>query len=212
MATQIEQSVAVSSGRSAVRDRGGGRLERRARVAQVLVVAPGARLAGLADDARMRAQRAGERRGAGGAPRRAVRRTAHERDDVGHGSSGSTIVATRRASAGAGRSVTSTPDDLRRLGDLGQQRAQAAVAEAAIDRPVQPRHDPRVEHVEVEVHEDLALGQQLGQPRRALDEPDAVGLDQDALAGVDVADAAHDHARRVHVAVLEAGVPRPARR
>ena len=146
---------------------------------------------------------------AGRAPVRAVRGPAHQRDDVGHGSSGSTIVATRRARAGAGRSVTSTPMISRRLGDLGQQRAQAAVAEAALDRPVQPGHDPRVEDVEVEVHEDLALGEQLGQPRRALDEPDAVGLDEDALAGVDVADAAHDHARRVDVAVVEARRPTP---
>jgi hypothetical protein len=77
---------------------------------------------------------------------------------------------------------------------------------------VQPGHDARVEDVEVEMDEDLAPREQLGQPRRALDEPDAVRLDQDALAGVDVADAAHDHLRGIHVTVVEAGVPRPARR
>ena len=140
VATQIEQSVAVSSGRRRDRDGDGGRLERRARVAQVLVVArrraaragsPTTRASALS--ARASASRAGR------APVRAVGGPAHQRDDVGHGSSGSTIVATRRARAGAGRSVTSTPMMSRRLGDLGQQRAQAAVAEAALDRPVQAR-------------------------------------------------------------------------
>ena len=42
----------------------------------------------------------------------------------------------------------------------------------------------------------------------ALDEADAVGLDQDALAGVDVADAAHDHSCGVDVPAVEAGLRR----
>ena len=59
---------------------------------------------------------------------------------------------------------------------------------------VKPVDDARVEDVEVEVDEDLAAGQRVGEPARAVDLRDAVRLEQHLLAGVDVAHAAHDDA------------------
>ena len=78
----------------------------------------------------------------------------------GIGIRGSAMVATRRASAACGRFVISTPMTFATAADLGEQRPQAAVAEPAGDRPVQAGHRGRVEHVEVEVHEDVAAREQ----------------------------------------------------
>ena len=68
----------------------------------------------------------------------------------------------------------------------------------------------RVEDVEVEVHEHRPPVEQVGELGRALDAPDAARVEQDALARVDVAHAAHDDAGGVE-AGPEAAVPDAAR-
>ena len=87
------------------------------------------------------------------------------------------------------------PDHVALDGDLGEQRAQAGVAQPARHRELR-RQDGRVEHVEVQVHVDLVAAEALHDLGRA-HVLDAGRVHQHALAGVEVAHAAHEHARGV---------------
>src|SRR3954447_6683353 len=88
------------------------------------------------------------------------------------------------------------PDQVDRLAHLAQQRPQPAVAQPARRREL-GRQDRRVDDIEVEMDEHRPPVEHVREIRRPLDPPDAARVEQHPLAGVDVAHAAHHHARRV---------------